>query len=685
VGLVITSETVLSLAPGSVLTERFEIVGVLGRGGMATVLLAHDRLRDERVALKLLHPHLADDVGMATRLKREVQAASRVRHPAALVAHELHQVDGHTFLTLPYHPGQTLSERVAAQGPLTPSAVRALGVRLAEALAQAHRGGVLHRDVNPNNVMVDVDDQAVLMDFGLARMQAGTTGHTTGVLGTTGYAAPEALDGHRGDPRSDLYGLGATLYLALTGKAPFDAATPLGVVQRQLEDDPTPPSELGVDMPPDLEATVLSLLAREPDERPQAAAEVASMLVEGQPPEAYVPVPAPSLPAGAWTVLVGETGDDKGRRDALRVDRGLRPSTTGLEVVRFLRNQVWGSVKQVFGIPDGMTSEALLTRSLARAAGLPDDALEMTEAMFEPRFRLVSGVDETTARALKTQASQAGFKAQIFQIAEPRAPRSLLRNPWAWTLVTLLAGGAAGVAAGGTLAGAVAVLLAIGTVLAWGVTSRPVGANRDQAWADALPLAFQALDAHLSPGHRIEATLVQRVRSRLDRLEAALDDGEAHFTPAALDSGRATLGRLRADAQALSQDLGQLDEQLSGAGASLRPDSELSWLASRRDRLQTLLRAGETVDPEELGRLTAELEDQADVAAVAEAVSARRTATTTRLLELGASAHRARQDLARAQAEEAPAGPALARLARANEALDDSRETTPRQSTRTTS
>gem|GEM_PF-2764293 len=656
-----------SLAPGTVLAERFEILGVLGRGGMATVVLAHDRLRGERVALKVLHPHLAGDPAMAARLKREVQAAARVRHPAALVAHELHQLDGHTLLTLPYHPGQTLAERVAATGPMAPESVRAMGIRLAQALAHAHRAGVLHRDVNPNNVMVSDDGQAVLMDFGLARLASASTGHTAGVLGTTGYAAPEALDGQRGDPRSDLYGLGATLYLALTGQAPFAAATPLGVVQRQLADEPAPPSVLRPETPADLDDALLALLAREPDQRPQAASEVARVLHDRQGPEAWIAVSDPALPLGSWTVLVGETGEDAGRRQALRVDLGMRTSTASDDLERFVRSRIWGGFKQVLGIPEGITPERHLVRSVARSAGLPDDALVPPEALMEPRFRLVDRVDEGTARSLQTLAGQAGFKALAVRIGAQPEPGPRWRNPWLLALLSLALAGAGALVAGVTWAAVVAVFAAIATVFVWGLVSRPATSTRGEDWAASLPVAFAALASHLAPGHRVEATLIQRVQSRLDRLDAALEEGVAHFTSAAIASGRATLRRLRAEAQALSQDLGQLDTQLQGALQSERPASELAWLGSRRDRLETQRRAGEPIDPEELGRLTAELEDQADVAAVVEALTARRTRTTTQLLELGASAHRARQDLARAVSDDAPATPVLDRLDQAHD------------------
>ena len=137
------------IAGGRVLGNRFTIVGVLGRGGMATVYLALDQLRGEKVALKVLHDHLANTASMRERLRREVLASGRIRHPNALLAFELHEIDGALALSLPLHPGRTLQERIDADGPLGPDALRELGLQLSGALAEAHRQGVVHRDVTP--------------------------------------------------------------------------------------------------------------------------------------------------------------------------------------------------------------------------------------------------------------------------------------------------------------------------------------------------------------------------------------------------------------------------------------------------------------------------------------------------------------------------------------------------------
>ena len=168
------------------------------------------------MALKLLHGHLVQDASARRRLQREIAAAARLEHEGLLLARELLELDGQLGLVLPLHPGHTLSEEVRLHGALPPDQVRRLGLRLAEALGSAHRAGLLHRDLSGRNVMVDARGAPVLTDFGLARLQEGGTGGSTALIGTTGFVAPEVLAGQPADPRSDLDGLGAVMYLAAT-------------------------------------------------------------------------------------------------------------------------------------------------------------------------------------------------------------------------------------------------------------------------------------------------------------------------------------------------------------------------------------------------------------------------------------------------------------------------------------
>ncbi|MCB9699701.1 MAG: serine/threonine protein kinase [Alphaproteobacteria bacterium] len=250
--------------------DRFALVGELGRGGTATVWLAEDASRGERVALKVVHAHLADRPSTRRRLARELQAAARVRHPAIL--HPLEEVEhgGSPALVLPALSGQTLLDRIERDGPLAEPDLRLLLARVGGALAAAHGAGVLHRDVTPRNVLWDDGGEPMLTDFGLARLADQGTA-TTGALGTVGYAAPEVYTAGARDPRADAYGLGAVLYLAAAGRPAYDAPTAMGALQAQLDGRHTPLAEQRPDLDPALVGTIEALLRPEPEDRPSVS------------------------------------------------------------------------------------------------------------------------------------------------------------------------------------------------------------------------------------------------------------------------------------------------------------------------------------------------------------------------------------------------------------------------------
>jgi len=250
--------------------DRFDILGELGTGGMATVYLAHDKQRDEKVALKVLHKHLARRDSTRRRLDRELEAAQRVAHPSVLHPLERVEHDGAPALVLPALSGRTLADHVADHGPLDPNALQGLLQDIGGALAAAHSAGVLHRDVTPQNVLWD-DDVPRLVDFGLARLaEQGTA--TTSALGTVGYAAPETYTSGARDPRADAYSLGAVLYFAATGAPPYAAPTAMGSLQLQLDGDHAPLAERRGDLPAAVCHTVDALLEPDLERRPSVPA-----------------------------------------------------------------------------------------------------------------------------------------------------------------------------------------------------------------------------------------------------------------------------------------------------------------------------------------------------------------------------------------------------------------------------
>src|SRR6266516_2801285 len=209
------------LAPGVVLQDRYQIADEIGRGGFSIVYRARDRRVGADVAIKLLVPPPAAARLARERLRREVQAVRQLSHPNIVAVYDVADDGPWSFVVMELVAGPDLAVRVRQRGPLAPDAAARLGREITAALAAAHRRGVLHRDVKPQNILLGPDGRARLTDFGSARLAGQETVTQTGALvGTVEYAAPEQLAGGRGDARADEYALGVTLYYALTGELP---------------------------------------------------------------------------------------------------------------------------------------------------------------------------------------------------------------------------------------------------------------------------------------------------------------------------------------------------------------------------------------------------------------------------------------------------------------------------------
>src|SRR5499427_5768821 len=267
---------------------RYRILAKLGEGGVGSVWRAEDPVLRRTVAIKLLSPALWTSDTARQRFMREAQAASKLDHPAVATVFDVGESDGAAWIACRFIDGETIAARTKS-GPLPiPEAVE-VARDISSALAFAHTHGVLHRDVTSGNVMITRDGHGVLVDFGLALPELGTHLTSTGtVVGTSGYLAPEVLRGERADERSDLYGLGAVLYRMLTGRLPFEGASPEALLYKVLNEPVAPPSELRPEIPAPLERVVTKLLQREPADRYANAGEVLGAF------DAAVPAEAPS-------------------------------------------------------------------------------------------------------------------------------------------------------------------------------------------------------------------------------------------------------------------------------------------------------------------------------------------------------------------------------------------------------
>ncbi len=275
---------------GRVIAGRFEVLALLGQGGMGSVYRARQLSVGREVALKLVRADAVGDARIAKRFAREMEATTRVAHPNTVRLFDVGTTDdGEPFLAMELVPGEPLSAVLERQGRLPAGRVAWIGLQVARSLEAAHARGVVHRDLKPANLMIGdlpgQPDHVTVLDFGLARfLEGGVDGQGTvltrsgAVLGTARYMAPEQAQGHAVDHRADLYALGVILYEAATGRPPFTAGTPMALMYMQAHEAPAPPRTLAPDLPRWLEALILRLLSKDPAARPQRADEVATLL-----------------------------------------------------------------------------------------------------------------------------------------------------------------------------------------------------------------------------------------------------------------------------------------------------------------------------------------------------------------------------------------------------------------------
>lgn len=246
---------------------RYYLLEQIGSGGMASVYLVHDLDRDRRVAMKVLSPLMAQGANFKARFQRETRLLQRLNHPHVVPVLDFGEQEGHHYIVMPYYGGGTLQERFRA-GPLTPREGGRLIAQLASALDHAHKQGVVHRDVKPSNVLLDEKGSAYLSDFGFAHVQDASISLTgSALIGTPAYMSPEQCRGEAIDAQSDQYSLGVILYQITTGRLPFEADTPMGLVVKHANAPLPPPRELSPNLPDSVEAVLIKALAKHPVHR----------------------------------------------------------------------------------------------------------------------------------------------------------------------------------------------------------------------------------------------------------------------------------------------------------------------------------------------------------------------------------------------------------------------------------
>jgi len=260
----------------------YEVVGVVGTGGMGVVLKAFDAALNRYVAIKVLAPHLGSSGAARKRFSREARAAAAVVHDNVIEIYGVAETAGLPYLVMPYVRGPSLQRRLDDGGPMALTEILRVGMQAAAGLAAAHAQGLVHRDVKPANILLaDGVERVKLTDFGLARAADDASLTKTGVIaGTPQYMSPEQARGEAVAQRSDLFSLGSVLYAMCTGRAPFRAETSYGVLRRITDEEPRPIREINPEIPEWLCGIVAKLMAKRPDDRFQSAQEVAKLLEE---------------------------------------------------------------------------------------------------------------------------------------------------------------------------------------------------------------------------------------------------------------------------------------------------------------------------------------------------------------------------------------------------------------------
>jgi serine/threonine protein kinase len=304
---VIASAPLVQLSPGASIGSRYEIVRLLGQGGMGAVYQAHDKELDRQVAIKVIRADMAANPEILRRFKQELILARQITHKNVIRIFDLGQADGIKFITMEYIEGENLQSVLRRKKKLEPTEAASILAQVCRALEAAHNEGVIHRDLKPQNIMLDKTGRAYVMDFGIARSMLGDGMTQTGALiGTPDYMSPEQAKGQSLDGRSDFFSAGIIFYEMLSGQVPFDADTTMGKLWKRTNEPARPLDELDKTIPRPLSDIVRKCLEIDPQKRFASAGDLLQRIEVWQGPgpgTRVVTLSAAALPSYAkWAV-----------------------------------------------------------------------------------------------------------------------------------------------------------------------------------------------------------------------------------------------------------------------------------------------------------------------------------------------------------------------------------------------
>jgi serine/threonine protein kinase/tetratricopeptide (TPR) repeat protein len=336
------------LPTGSIFGGRYQIIDLIGRGGMGRVYRALDTKAREEVAIKLIRPDIAQDKRTLERFVNEIKLAHKISHRNIGKMYHLGEDDGFHFITMEYVPGEDLKSFIRRSRRLDIATTVTIAKQVCGGLSEAHSAGIVHRDLKPSNIMIDKEGNAKILDFGIARA-VGVKGVTVegNVIGTPEYMSPEQVEGKDIDLRSDIYSFGVVLFEMVTGRLPFAADTPFVVAYKQQSETPPPPEGLNPQTPPQLSAIIMRCLEKNREKRYRTTEEVCRDLSQVEETIHTTPVPSPwTRPTTRKTALRAAVERFPWRKAVIPIVAFLGIMATGI-FVRSLLPRATGAVRSV--------------------------------------------------------------------------------------------------------------------------------------------------------------------------------------------------------------------------------------------------------------------------------------------------------------------------------------------------